>query len=120
MVDIVSELREEYGGTVRVIAEYDKEGFEILYSRDEVLEEYSDENIEEIFDDLVLEELDMPHQEDLFGDMGEVQGKIRLFEEGYVAHFWPTEDEEGLLVTLDSEANPNVHNLYETAERHHD
>jgi hypothetical protein len=113
---IVSELRERYPGSVRAVATYDQDSYTVEYSGEGVDEEYSSEDVENIYDDVVLQDVGSVFHETLFHDMGEVRGKIRIFEDGTVAHFWPTDGEDGLFVSLDGEADPGIRTLYGIAE----
>ena len=66
-----------------------------------------------IYDELMMQEFTIPVEEDLFSDMGDVHGQFRLFEEGTVAHFWPSDDKQGVFVAFDSSADPSVRTLLE-------
>ena len=59
----------------------------------------------------MLQDISHPFYEGLFSDMGEIRGQLRVFENGTVAHFWPSEDDEGVFLTFDSSADPSVRNL---------
>jgi hypothetical protein len=45
--------------------------------------------------------------------MGDTKGKIRLFNGGFVAHFWPTEEEDGLFISFRGEAEVSLQGLCE-------
>ncbi|MCX2819723.1 hypothetical protein EGH25_10225 [Haladaptatus sp. F3-133] len=113
---VVSELRERYPGSVRAVATYDQDSYSLQYSAEGIDDEYSPEDIESIYDDVVLQDVGSVFHETLFHEMGDVRGKIRIFENGTVAHFWPTDDEEGLFVSLDGDADPGIRTLYGIAE----
>mgnify|MGYP007124883238 FL=1 len=117
--EIASELRDEYGDSVRTIATYDKESYTVHYSEDDVDQNYSEEEIEKIYDDVVLQEVGKVFQEELLHDMGDIVGKFRLFENGTVAHFWPTDGDKGVYVAFDGSADPGVRGLYEITERYY-
>jgi hypothetical protein len=117
--DIVTVLREEYGAAVRAVATYDRNSYTLRYAGDDVHEEYAPDDIEAIYEDIVFQELTHRFQEDLFDDMGGVRGKFRLFEEGTVAHFWPTSDDDGLFVALDETADPGARTLLDIAKEYY-
>lgn len=95
IIDVVesrsSELTERllsmYDGALRVIATYNDEGYKIHYAEPSIDLNYSLTDVEDIYDELMMQEFIMPVHEDLFNDMGDVRGQFRLFEQGTVAHF---------------------------------
>lgn len=116
---VVDELCKEYGSAVRAIATYDHDGYTLQYTGETVREEYSPSSIENIYDDLVIQDLNHGFQEELFTDMGEVRGKFRLFEHGTVAHFWPTDDDDGLFVAFDETVDPGARTLLSIVEQYY-
>jgi hypothetical protein len=112
---LVARLRETHGGSVRAVATYDRDGYTLRYATAAVREGYSEPEMDAIYDDVVLQDVGQPLQERLFDDIGAVRGAIRLFEDGTVAHFWPTDGTEGLFVAFDAEADPGVRSLLDLA-----
>lgn len=108
---VVGRLRSEYGSALRAVATYDREGYILRYAREGIEANYSTEDMDAIYEDVVLQDVEQPFHEQLFEDMGPVRGKMRLFEYGTVAHFWPTEEDEGLFVAFDGSADPGVRGL---------
>jgi hypothetical protein len=51
--------------------------------------------------------------------MGKITGKMRLFNDGTVAHFWPSEDDSGLFLAFDDSVDPGVRELAELANSHY-
>jgi hypothetical protein len=102
-----------YDGSPRVIATYDREEYEVHHTEPDVDVKYSQNDIEDVYDELMMQEFTIPVEEDLFSDMGDVRGQFRLFEEGTVAHFWPSDDKQGVFVTFDSSADPSARTLLE-------
>lgn len=116
---VVERLRTEFGETLQAVVTYSADGYTVHHATDEIRADYPPEDMDAIYDDVMLEEANQPFQEELFGAMGAVRGKIRLFEAGTVAHFWPTDGEEGLFVSFTAEADPGVRSLLAVAERYY-
>lgn len=117
--DVVDRLTGKYGSALRAVATYDRDSYTLRYAGENVPEQYTPSDIEEIYEDLVVQDLNHGFQENLFNDMGEVRGKFRLFEDGTVAHFWPTSDDDGLFVALDETVDPGVRTLLSIAEEYY-
>ena len=68
---LVRALRDEVDDTLRSVAVYDEEGYEIEYMREDVEGAYSTDEIEEVYDDLVIQGLSREFLEQLFhaGDL---------------------------------------------------
>ncbi len=116
---LIEELEAEYGESLRALATYDRSGYELHYLSERTDRNYSLDDIEEIYDDVVLQDVEHGFHEELFDDMGEILGKVRLFEDGVVAHFWPTDDDDGVFMTFDASADVSVWSLYDFAERYY-
>jgi hypothetical protein len=116
---LVAELRDAYDESLRALATYDRTEYELHYLKEGIEEEYDPGDIENIYDDVVLQDIQHAFHEDLFGDMGEVKGKLRLFEGGVVAHFWPTDESDGVFMVFDETADVAVWALYEFADRYY-
>jgi hypothetical protein len=112
---LLERLEAEYGAALSAVASYDRDDYTVHYVDDRVAAQYSTAEMDAIYDDVVLSDVGQPLQEQLFDDLGAVRGKIRLFEDGTVAHFWPTETDEGLFLTFDASADPGVRGLLDLA-----
>lgn len=110
---LVDEIQSVYGEGVRAVATYDRDDYEVHYTSPSIDTNYSAKEIEDIYDDVVFQDIAQLHHEDLFSDMGDVRGKLRVFEGGTVGHFWPSEDDAGVFVSFDSSADPSVRSLLE-------
>ena len=110
---LVDSLQAEYGEVLRVVATYDRDTYELHYTSPDIDANYSESNFDEIYDDVVIQDVAQPFHEELFSDMGDVRGKLRVFADGTVAHFWPSEDDEGVFLAFDSSADPSVRSLLE-------
>jgi hypothetical protein len=109
--DLVMRLQSEYGAALRAVATYTNDDYEIHYARADVENHYSVADKDTIYNDVVLQDAEHLFHEALFDDMGQVRGKVRLFEDGTVAHFWPTDAEEGVFVATDSSTDLDVREL---------
>jgi len=110
---LVNSLQSAYDGSLRAVATYDRDGYELHYTSLDIDANYSEGDIDDIYDDVVIQDIGQPFHEELFSDMGDVRGKLRVFEDGVVAHFWPSEDAEGVFLAFDSSADPSVRSLLE-------
>ena len=118
---LVDRLQDRYGDALRAVATYDQDDYELLYVGTAAAENYSATDREEIHEDVILEELMVPQDEQLFDDMGDIRGKVRVFDEGLVVHFWPASDDEtGLFVGFDGSADPRIATLYHIFETTYD
>jgi len=110
---LVNSLQSEYDEALRAVATYDRDGYELHYTSSDIDANYSESDIDDIYDDVVIQDIAQPFHETLFSDMGDVRGKMRVFEDGAVAHFWPSEDDEGVFLAFDNSADPSVRSLLE-------
>jgi len=115
----LEELRTRYGDGLRAVVTYDREGYEVHYLGEQADRNYSEADIDAIYDDIVLHEIAHDFQEALFDDMGEIEGKLRLFEDGTVAHFWPEDDDSGVFVGFDDSVDPGIRELVELATEYY-
>lgn len=75
--------------------------------------------MDEIYRDVLLEEINHPFHETLFDDVGDVRGRLRLFEDGVLAHYWPPDDHVGAFVACDASADPSVRSLLDLVGEHY-
>ncbi|MDZ7689170.1 MAG: hypothetical protein U5J64_10760 [Halobacteriales archaeon] len=105
--ELVEFLRDEVGDSLRAVGKYDREGYRVLYARDDVVDEFSQEDIEKIHHEMVLKGLGNQHIESLFNDE-ELECSIYQFESIVRLHF-VKEDYLGHYVSFDysGEINPS-------------
>ena len=105
--ELVEFLREEVGGSLRAVGRYDKEGYKVLYAREDVVDEFSQEDLEKIHHEMVLKGLGNQHIESLFNDE-ELECSIYQFENIVRLHF-VKEDYRGYYVSFDyaGDLNPS-------------
>lgn len=105
--ELVDYLRGELDDDLRAVGRYDREGYDPLFIRDDVIEEYATEDIEEIHHEMVLKGLGNQHLETLFkGD--DLDCSIYQFEDKVRLHF-VRGDYRGLYVSFDwhGDVNPS-------------
>jgi hypothetical protein len=99
---LVRELQELAGDSLRVVATYDRKGYDVRYAREDV-ESRLGNIAEDVHQDLVLEGLSRVHLEELF-DAGDLRCSMHRFEEVTAFHF-PEAEYQGLFVSIDSQAD---------------
>jgi hypothetical protein len=94
-------LQEHVGDLLRSVIYYDEDETEVVYVRDDVAEQYSDDDVAEVVQDVRLEAVEKPHQENLYAH-GSMKATIRCFEEAVEMHI-PHDETTGTAVALDGE-----------------
>lgn len=94
-------LRDRVGDNLRSVIYYDDDGGDVLYVRDDVADEYTETDVEEVVRDVRLEAVEKPHQEDLYAH-GPLNYTVRWFEDAVEMHFLHDET-SGTAVALDRE-----------------
>jgi len=100
--ELVAELQQQAGDALRVVAEYDRTGYEIRYARGDVEARLAD-RADDIHENLVLEGISRSHLEDLF-EAGDLHCSMHRFDEVTAFHFAEAEY-TGLFVSIDSDAD---------------
>ncbi|WP_436908774.1 hypothetical protein [Halosimplex marinum] len=112
---LVAALREVAGDALRVVATYDRDGYDPVYVAPSA-EQRVRSQAERVHDELVLQGLGRGHLEDLF-DAGDLQCSIHRFDEVTAFHFASGEF-SGLFVSVDSEADLPLATFSETCKEH--
>ncbi|WP_248897868.1 hypothetical protein [Haloplanus halobius] len=99
--EFVTALREDVDAGLRVVAEYDADGYDAFYVRDDIRPRLPDV-AEELHEDLVLQGIGRDRLEDLFS-AGPLHCSVHRFEELTAFHFTAGEF-TGLFVSVDSDA----------------
>jgi hypothetical protein len=102
-------LRDHVGNHLRSVIYYDEDGGEVLYVRDDVADQYTDDDVEQVVRDVRLEAVDKSHQEDLYAH-GPLNATVRCFEDAVEMHF-PHDETSGTAVALDGEVFA-IHNTF--------
>lgn len=101
--DDVASIRDAVGDGLRTVAAYDPEGYEFYYQRADVAESVTEEQVDRIHDEIVIQGLGKAHLEDLF-DAGSLHCSVHHFEE--VTTFHLVRDEaSGLFVSVDADTD---------------
>jgi len=111
---LVRALRDEVDDALRSVAVYDEEGYEIEYIREDVEGAYSTDEIEEVYDDLVIQGLSREFLEQLF-HAGDLQCSMYGFEEATMFHFTGGEY-TGLFVSMDRTAGMDLDAIISTCK----
>ncbi|MFB6269915.1 MAG: hypothetical protein ABEH83_08235 [Halobacterium sp.] len=111
---LVETLQGHAGDSLRVVAEYDRDGYEIKYARDDVGARLADV-AEAVHRDLVLEGISREHLEDLFR-AGDLHCTMHRFDEITAFHF-PDAEYTGLFVSVDSDADVPLATFADTCWR---
>jgi hypothetical protein len=98
----INTIREVGGDSIRVIAEYDDEGYDVQYVRDDV-ESKLQLVADEIHNELVMQGMGKEYLEELF-QAGELRCSVHRLDEVTTFHYI---DEEftGVFVSIDSDAD---------------
>ncbi|WP_336034555.1 hypothetical protein [Halobacterium yunchengense] len=100
--ELVDALHEHAGDALRVVAEYDRDGYDLRYVRDDVGARLGT-RADAIHRDLVLEGISREHLEGLF-DAGRLHCTMHRFDQLTAFHFADAEH-TGLFVSVDSDAD---------------
>jgi len=105
-MSVPADLRDHVGESLRSVARYDADGYEVLYLREDVDADYVSEELGEIYDDLVLSGLGTTRVESLF-NAGDLECTVYGFEDASVFHV-VSGRESGLVVSVDSDTAVNM------------
>jgi len=100
--ELASFLEQRAGDSLRAVGHYSAEEYGVVYLREDLRQQYTDDEIEGIVEELRWESFGKSNQEGQF-HLGELNCSIKAFEEAVVMHF-PSDGKHGTLVSLDSEA----------------
>jgi hypothetical protein len=87
---------------LHAVGHYSTDDYEVVYLRDDVREQYSDDEIEDVVEDLRWESFAKSTQERQYR-LGSLNCSMQAFEEGIVMHF-PYDDNRGTLISLEPRA----------------
>ena len=102
-------LRERADEFVRTVGYYTEDSHEVLYIRDDVAAQYTDEELQAVIDDLRLEGLSTPRQESLYV-LGNLNCTVRCFNKGVVMHF-PHDQTSGTVAIMEYDAATQLHSF---------
>jgi hypothetical protein len=107
----------ETGDALRVVATYDREGYDAFHVRDDAAVRVSD-RADAVHEELVLQGIGRDYLEDRFG-AGDLQCSMHRFDEITAFHFAAAEY-TGLFVSVDSETDVPLATFSETCKRYMD
>jgi len=96
---LTKSLREYVGDDLRSVLRYDDDGAELVYVREDVADDYSATEVEQVVRDVRLEAVEKPHQEGLY-EHGSLDCTVRCFDDAVEVHF-PHDETSGTAVALD-------------------
>lgn len=99
--ELVSELQDMVGDSLRAAATYDRESYDQVYAREGI--DADQAAIERIHENLVLEGIGVEYLENVFG-AGDLECTMHRFERAMIFHFVGA-DYTGLFVSVDPEAD---------------
>jgi hypothetical protein len=104
-------FEERAGEDLRSIITYDGDGHELIFLRDDVAAQYTDDELCEAIDGSRLESLYSPIYEDVYADdHGELQCLIQCFDDVIEINF-ALGDGEGAAVAIDAAAMEDAHGI---------
>lgn len=95
-------LKQEVGNELRSVIHYDKETFEVVYARNDVKDEYTEDDLEDVRQELGVATFGKPAMEELYVH-GDLQCTVHCFENAVEMQFLVSET-EGIAVGLDPAA----------------
>ncbi|MBX0296809.1 hypothetical protein [Haloarcula nitratireducens] len=104
-------FKEKTDGDLRSIVQYEQGDFTVAYLRDDVAEQYTDDEFADAIDDSRFESFSAPIYDDLFSDEhGELTCLVKCFENVLEMNF-VLADGVGTAVALEAEAFSETHGL---------
>jgi hypothetical protein len=101
---LVGAVLEGTSDALRLAVRYDADEYEVVYIRSDVDEQFSDPELEERVETLMLKGHGDPPQEGALFDFGKLESTMRLYEEVLVVHF-PTGEWSGLVFVFDRQSD---------------
>lgn len=104
---LVDALRARTDRSLRTAIRYSGDDWTLLYVREDLTERYSEPELEERIESLVVKGLGDPPREESLYDFGRLDAVFRWYDAVLVATF-PVREWSGLVFTFDREASPIV------------
>lgn len=111
--EFVDRLRTVCGESLRVVANFESIDYELAYFREDLREQYSDEDVEAVYREVIAEGLSVNKISDVM-DAGHQQARITVLEEAIVFVF-PIDRLEGIFVSVDRDAETTILDVVDTA-----
>lgn len=103
---LVEFLQDQAGSALRSAAHYDTDGYEFLYLRDDVADQYTKDELRVVFETLSNEHATATEQQQVL-HLGQHCCSVQVYDEGIMLNFAQT-DTVRTLITLDPEAGRNL------------
>lgn len=103
---ITDEFRADLGESLRMVGQYDQDGLNVQYMREDVERRRSDEELAHLHEELLRENRDGAALEGRFSS-GRLRSAMLAFEEFVAYHFISTDD-EGYVVTVEPDTSMDV------------
>jgi len=113
---LVDYLKEELGQPLRSVTIYDSKGFQDLFVRDDVFNEYSVEEEYELYHEWVMNSSSASLHEESF-NAGEYRAQVQVFEAA-VTILIPISETGGLFIAYDYSTNVSAVSLIENCLDH--
>lgn len=110
--DWITSLREQLGEELRVAVEYDESGYVSRYVREDLDEEYSAEELDEIRQELIVLMLGKDRIEE-FANVGEFTALTYWMDRAIIYHFPETESFYGRVVSVEPSAEPMREEIFQ-------
>lgn len=110
--DLVAALREDNSEGLRAVGRYDGDDHEVLYLREDLEANLSDEEIERRIKTFVMKGLADPRTDTELDDYGELNATLRWFDNAILA-IYPTGEWSGIIATFERRRSPLVDAAFE-------
>jgi hypothetical protein len=98
--ELIDAILHESDETLRLVAHYDSDDYEVVYARDDVTRGFSEAELTARVETFVMQGLGEPEQEQSLYDFGALDATVRWYGEAVVAHI-PVSEWSGLVFTFD-------------------
>jgi len=102
--ELVDTIRDDSTGSLQLAVRYSGKDHDIVYLREDIDEQFSDQELEQQVETLMLKGHGDPPQEGALFNFGSLNATMRFYDESLVVHF-PTGEWTGLVFVLDQEAD---------------
>lgn len=111
---LIPALEAETDGALRTVATYSEAGYDLHHLREDVENVYSTEEIDAVYEDLLLDNMNRAYLERLF-HAGRLECTVLGFEDAVMLHF-SGEVHSGLFVSVDRVPDIEVLSIIETCK----
>lgn len=112
--DLLAAAGDRVGDALRSVASYHEKEHELQYLRDDIAESYSEDEINEVFHELVLSGIGRDYLEGIF-HAGRIECMILGFEEAVMFHF-AADATSGRFVSIDRDVDLNLDEFISTCK----